>query len=224
MARSRRLPIEDRIREVFDDYAHTLALVQEYAARRQHPVELAILVCARLDSLANLAGPGKTQRDRFSQFIKDYSGQKSLLQKVAVPNLYSYLARHHHILPGTIEAPGRLQQFDRDVDLPFIRFVADSGLPITEQAIGIFLRWFSGVVQQKYRTTATQARSKPTLDTADALFIYLSGAAATRRSDSYKKAIDALRPLTRFHVVPRLGDVELQRLTPPTSVPSTAPS
>ena len=29
---------------------------------------------------------------------------------------------------------------------------------------------------------------------------------------------------TRTHVVPRLGDIELQRLTPPTSAASTAPS
>src|SRR5262245_36932396 len=64
MAKPRIPPIEERIREAFQDYSDTLALVREYAARRQHPVELGILVCARLDSLANLAGLGRTQSER----------------------------------------------------------------------------------------------------------------------------------------------------------------
>lgn len=195
VAKSRRPPIEDRIQEVFQDYFFTLALVREYATARQHPVELAILVCARLDSLANLAGLGKTQSDRFRRFLEEYSGQKSLLQKIAIPNLYSYLSRHHDFLPLTIEVPGRIQQFDRDNDLPFIRFVSESDLPLTDEAIGVFLRWLSRVVQKKYRTTATQSRQKPSLDTLGPFFAHLADNAASRRSDAYTQAVTALRPL-----------------------------
>jgi hypothetical protein len=197
VTKATRSQIEGRIREAFEDYSETLALVRTYAAAKQHPVELAILVCARLDSLANLAGLGRTQHDKFERFVEEYSGQKSLLQKVAVPNIYSYLARHYDFLPITIEAPGRILQFDRDDDLPFIRFVADSGLPLTDDAISAFLRWFSRVVQKKYRTTATQTRLKPSLDSQDSLFTHIASAAADRRSDIYRGAVGALRPLIR---------------------------
>jgi hypothetical protein len=108
VAKPRRPPIEDRIREAFEDYSATLNLVREYAAARQHPAELGILACARLDSLANLAGLGGTQSERFRHFLEEYSDQKSLLQQIAIPNLYSYLSRHHALLPGTIEIPGRV--------------------------------------------------------------------------------------------------------------------
>jgi hypothetical protein len=198
VAKTRRSPIEDRIQEVFRDYSDTLTLVREYATARQHPVELGILVCARLDSLANLAGLGKTQPDRFRRFLEEYSGQKSLLQKIAIPNLYTYLGRHHDFLPLTVEIPGRIQQFDRDKDLPFIRFVSESDLPITDEAIGAFLRWFSRVVQRKYRTTATQSRKKPSLDTHGSFGAHLADAAASRRSDAYVRAVAALQPLIGY--------------------------
>jgi len=94
----KRASIDDRIREALADYFDTLTLIKTYLGERKHPVELAILACVRLDSLANLTLSGKTQRERFTHFVEDYSGQKDRLKRVAVPNLYSHLGRHHELV------------------------------------------------------------------------------------------------------------------------------
>ena len=86
IAAKRLPPIDDRIRQAFADYFETLALLREYAAERQHPFELAVLACTRLDSLANLATSRKEQEKAFPYFMEQYSGQKNFLQKVVVPN------------------------------------------------------------------------------------------------------------------------------------------
>jgi hypothetical protein len=84
-----REPIEDRIRTAFNDYFDALKLIREYSTTRRHPVELATLACTRLDSLANLAFTRGAQRDRFVRFTETYSGRKSQLERIAIPNLYS---------------------------------------------------------------------------------------------------------------------------------------
>jgi hypothetical protein len=199
----KRPSINDRITEAFVDYFDTLALIRRYLAERRHPVELAILACVRLDSLANLALSGKTQRERFVHFIEDYSGQKGKLQSVAVPNMYSYLARHHEILSLNFETPGRVTLLSR-LDLPFLQFVDKSALPVTEEVIGVFLRWLSRVIQKRYRTTASQSKDKITLDTQDSFVAYLENVASSRRSNSYKVAVGALRPMVQAFSVSSL--------------------
>lgn len=141
--------------------------------------------------------------------MENYSGQKDLLQKICVPNLYSYLARYHELLPASIEKPGRVRLFDRQ-DLPFLQFIARSMLPITEEAVGSFLRWLSRVIQKKYRTTATQIKSKPMLDTPSAIISHLRDAASERKSDSYGIAMDALRPLVEAFSVSSIMYRELR--------------
>jgi len=86
--RSAPLPVDGRIDEAFADYADTIALLEGYAQNREHPKEFAILACARIDALANLAARGKSQRERFVAFVEEFSGKRTLLEKVAVPNLY----------------------------------------------------------------------------------------------------------------------------------------
>jgi hypothetical protein len=181
----------------FEDYSDTLTLVRDYAATRQHPVELAILVCARLDSLANLASLGKTQSERFPRFLEEYSGQKACFRRLQCQTSTPTSPDITTPCPSPSTPLVGIQQFDRDNDLPFIRFIADSGLPLTDEAISVLLRWFSRVIQQRYRTTATQARTKPSLDTQDSISAHLAATAAGRRSSSYTGALPAVRSLIR---------------------------
>jgi hypothetical protein len=209
---SKRLPpIDDRIRQAFADYFETLALLREYAVERRHPLELAVLACARLDSLANLATSRKEQEETFPYFMEQYSGQKNLLQKVAIPNLYSYLARYHEMLPGIIASAGRITQFSKE-DRRFLELISKSDLPVTEEAIGTFLRWLRNIIQKRYRATASQRRSKPVLDRQHSFISYLEEAASSRRSGSYKTAITAMRPLARVFSLSSVSIASLEVL------------
>jgi hypothetical protein len=194
-------PIDDRIDAAFADYDETISLLDSYASTREHPNELAILACARVDALANLAARGKSQRERFISFTEEFSGKRSLLQEVALPNLYFGLVRHYETTFLTLETPGRIQLFDREEEMPYIRFLAASGLPLTERDVVRFLQWFSIEIQRHYRTTATQNRAKPTLDTRDAVVGHLRDAASRRRDKAYLRATESLDGFVRDYQV-----------------------
>ncbi len=185
--------IEEQVESVFADYYKTIALLREFMSKRQHALELGILACARLDSLANLAITGKgDQRQRFARFVEMYSDKKATLQGIAIPNMYSYFARMRWMLEGIIEAPGRVTLFDKDNDYPFLRFLAKSELPITVDAVEVFLGWLTSSLQKRYRTTATQSRSKPCFDGQGALMGYLRSQVPSRRTEAFLRAIAAL--------------------------------
>lgn len=190
-------PIDDRIDAAFGDYWETIRLLEGFAERREHPNEFAILACARIDALANLAARGKSQRERFVTFVEEFSGKKRLLQRVAVPDLYYALLRHYETAFLMLETPGRIQVFDREEELPYIRFLVGSGLPLTKEDVVDFLRWFSVVIQRKYRTTATQRRSKPTFDTRNGVMEHLVETASERRDATYLNAVRKLDGLLK---------------------------
>jgi hypothetical protein len=130
-----------------------------------------------------------------------YSGKKALLRQVAVPNLYFDLARQYQLLGITLEVPGRIREFDRDRDKGWNRFLAQCELPLTEEHIARFLRWWSRTIQAKYRTTATQSHSKPSLDNENAVLQHLRDAADARKSPTYGTALEAVGPLLHDYTV-----------------------
>jgi hypothetical protein len=177
--------IEYRIDDAFADHADTIALLEGYAANREHPKELTILACARLDALANLAARGKSQRERFVTFVEGFSGKRSLLQQVAIPNLYYALFQRYETTFFTLETPGRIRVFDREEEMPYIRFLAASGRPLTQDEVQWFLHWFS----------------KPTLDTRDTVIGHLGDAASARRDKTYLRAVEQLDGLLKDYSV-----------------------
>jgi len=198
-------PIEDRIREAFSDrFRSTDALLGDFLTQSRNAREFVILLCSGLDALANLARLADTQQKRFVAFLYRYSGKQQDLDLVAVPNLYSYLGGHYNTLPATIESPGRLQRFDPRVDDPFLKFVVDSGLPITKEEIGRFLQYFSRVVQRRYRTTATQSREKPVLEAETSVAGYLLRETRAYRRGRYLDAMQALLPVVHDFTIGRL--------------------
>lgn len=61
--------LEARIDEVVKRCRDTITLVDELIASQRNRQEIILLTCAGLDSLANLACTGKSQKDAFVSFL-----------------------------------------------------------------------------------------------------------------------------------------------------------
>ena len=197
--------IDDRIRAAFDEYRATAALLDEFVRGRQHAQELVILVCSRLDALANLAMTQKrSQRDRFVSFLHTYSGRQAELRRVLLPNMYFDIFVKYATLPGTIPVPGRLCSYDISRDGAFLQFIVDSGVPLTADGVSKWLHRLSVWIQQKYRTTVTQSKSKPHYDDVNSITRYLEACSRAYRKGTYAQAVAAIgQILNNF----RLADV-----------------
>ncbi len=85
------------------------------------PQDFIVLACARLDSLAHYAIPGKlSQSEKFSRFLDEHSRHGEVLSSVSVGDLYSSFLVELWQLPGGIELPGRLRMFDEVKQRDFI--------------------------------------------------------------------------------------------------------
>jgi hypothetical protein len=191
--------LRQAVKAAFQKYEDTLLLLRAMLEERTSPDELVILACARLDALANLRSGPDTQRSRFASFVETFSGQKATLQKVSVPNLYWMLGREHDLLPLTMPETGRLIRNDDDTN--FLQFLAATELPLSTEKVGQFLRWLSAVIQKKFRTTATQSRSKPSLISRKQFTNYVAEEIET--SSTAMSALD--QSTNMLLMLPRMG-------------------
>jgi hypothetical protein len=197
--------IDDRIKAAFDEYRATAALLDGFVQARQHAQELVILVCSRLDALANLAmTQKKSQRDRFVSFLHAYSGRPAELARVLLPNLYFDIFVKFVTLPVTIPVPGRLCSYDMSRDASFLQFIVDSGVPLTSEDVSKWLHRLSVWLQRKYRTTVTQSKSKPYYDDVRGVTRHLEACSRVYRKGTYALAVAALSPILNNF---RLADV-----------------
>jgi hypothetical protein len=58
----------------------TITLVDDLIASQRNPQEIIFLTCVRLDSLANLAFTGKSQKDAFVSFLGQRSGTIAIFE------------------------------------------------------------------------------------------------------------------------------------------------
>jgi hypothetical protein len=197
--------IEDRIKSAFNGYRDTIDILEEFVKSKKNPIELVILACSRLDALANLAYTQKrSQRDRFVSFLSTYSSKNRELNQVSLPNLYGQLMVQFVTLPETLPKPGRMHAYDILREGTFLQFMIESDLPIEEEEMTKFLHQLSVWIQRKYRTTLTQSRKKPYLDTDNNVINHLRVCSKTYRKGLYNKAIDALKPILHEY---RLSDL-----------------
>jgi hypothetical protein len=188
-------PIEDRVREAFATLESTTLLLEEWLNQRTHASEFMTLALARIDALANLAMTSKsTQAEKFTTFARTYGGNKSQLELVAVPNWYMEMFVKFVTLPGIIPKDGRLFALDANRDREFLRFISDSDLPISEVGVTAFMHKVSAWLQKKYRTTATQARTKPSLDSSANVLDHLRACSSEYRKGLYDQPVESLRP------------------------------
>lgn len=158
-----RLTLQKGLDQYFSAYDSCQALAAELIQRRHYPIDILILLCARLDALASDAlADNLSQKQAFCRFLINYSGQRKLFEAVSVSDLYYEIGYHRWKLSGTIAAPGRLSRVT-ELDDPFFQLIEDSGLPITLEEIGRLLDTLARILEQNFRVKARQAMSKQRL-------------------------------------------------------------
>jgi len=185
------------IDEAFRQYEPTVELLKDLQARELNPQEFVILVCARLDSLSNLAFLEGTQKSKFIKFLMTFSQHGNAFRKVSVPDLYYFLTKRLLILPGTIPQPGRVHVYHPTEEKEFISFIWKSGISITEEDIENALLFLLKVLKKVYRIAPNQSLRMPTADTPKSVVKCLREGSNTYRKGAYDKAVRAIVPVVQ---------------------------
>jgi len=196
--------IKQRITEAFAEYRSTISLIEELIGKKTHINELILLVCARLDSLANATCQEKSQKGNFFKFVTSYSNDRDLIAAVSLPDLHNYFARLLWVLPGMIQKPGRFHLFDQVEDAAIVPLVWKSELPITEEHIGSLLRFVLRIIRATYRAVPGQPRKKKHMRQLPELHKELLDTATSYKTQKYVKAIEAIGPILKDHMVGNL--------------------
>lgn len=188
--------LQKGIDQYFSAYDSSQALAAELIQRRQYPIDVLILLCARLDALASDAlGDDTTHKQAFCRFLTNYAGQRKLFEAVSVPDLYYEIGYHRWKLSGTIPAPGRLNRLT-EIDDPFFHLVEDSGLPITLEQIGRLLDTLTRILESNFRAKARQTSSTRRISSIAALKNVIEDAAKkSKLRDIAGRLPQALVPL-----------------------------
>lgn len=189
-------PIESRLEDFFGTFRATQQFLEQLLQMRDWPQEFLILVCCRLDALANLAFPrwkGK-QADAFAKFLLLYSGFERQLRQISVPDLFFYLSYERWVLPGVISEPGRLHQFMED-DESLIRLIVNSELPITQEAIHDFLAFVLRTLKRAYRVVPNQRITGRSIAKQSEVMKCLLAAAESPRRQKYIEPLKATKSI-----------------------------
>jgi len=189
-------PIESRLEDFFGTFRTTQRFLEQLLQTRTWPQEFLIVVCCRLDALANLAFPrwkGK-QADAFAKFLLRYSGFEKKLRQISVPDLFHYLSYGKWLLPEVISEAGRLYQYS-EYDEPLIRLIVDSGLPITQEAIGDFLAFALRTLKRAYRVVPNQRITGRSIAKRSEVMKCLLAAAQSPRRQKYTEPLKATKSI-----------------------------
>lgn len=190
------MSLEDRIDDAFKPYYSTVNLVKELWQTKRNINEFVLLVCARLDSLSNLAFNKKTQKEKFTEFLQRYSGLEKSVMSLSIPDLYFYLCFYLYILPVIISKPGRLSIMESNTkDEKMIELIWKSGLPITQKDIRSFIIFIAKTLQKKFRATFTQSKSKHSITSLSDVCQYLLDEAKSFKKGLYIEPIENAKEL-----------------------------
>jgi hypothetical protein len=156
--------IEKRIDSAFKRYSTTIDLLKEFVKERSNTQEFILLVCARLDSLSNMAFRKKSQKDNFVEFLVHHSGHKNKILSISLPDLYEYLDYQQWVLPGSLEKDGRLHMFYPQRDEKYVTFIWNSGIPINQTKVESLLKLLLRALKNNYRVVPNQSASKKSID------------------------------------------------------------
>jgi len=144
----------------FAPFESTLRLVSDLTRRREHAMEVLILLCARIDALASDAVmEGTPSRQAFECFLCGYGHRKDLFESVSIGDLYWELGYHRWQLQGTITQAGRLHRFS-GVDDPVIHLFEDAGLPLTLPDCARLLDSLMRILEHRFHVRPRQRHSK----------------------------------------------------------------
>ncbi|HEX5461379.1 MAG TPA: hypothetical protein VFX20_15550 [Steroidobacteraceae bacterium] len=191
-----RRTLEQGLERYFEAYESSQSLASELIRRREHPIDLLILLCARLDALASDASSEElSHRERFSRFITHYGSHRQLFEAVSIPDLYYEIGFHRWRLEQTISAPGRLHRYGR-LDDAFLHLIEDSGLPLTVKEMDRMLDTVTRILEGNFRAKARQPLSKSRTASVTRLKELIESAVRkTRLRRIANRLPSALRPL-----------------------------
>ncbi len=152
---------EQKLDESLSIYCDTIKLIDHLINEKRNSQEVILLVCSRLDSLANLAiHKSATQKQSFTKFISHYSGDKKIFNSISVGDLYWYLLHYGDIADGgLIEIPGRIKRIG-DESEDFLHFVEKSTIPITGKAVQQLSFRVSRLLEKNFRVKPKQRITK----------------------------------------------------------------
>ena len=121
----------ERLDEYFSIFDPTIELAEELISAKTNPLEVLILVCARIDALANATSVAGTPQTRaFIEFLARFSGHKKRFSEISAGDVYMYLSYYSFMAEAMIGSPGRIRVFMRE-DESIVQFVDRSGVPLT---------------------------------------------------------------------------------------------
>jgi hypothetical protein len=152
--------LTSRIRDHFAQYASTLSLVDSLIEAKTHAQEVLILVCARLDALANSAGTeDEPQYKKFARFVTNYGGRADFFRSVSLGDLFYEIGYHRWLAPGLLPVPGRLHMFS-DLNREVAMLLDDSGIELTESGADRLLSNIQSCLARHFRVRAKQRHKK----------------------------------------------------------------
>jgi len=152
--------LEDALDRYFANFNGTLDLAIKLITDRKNPIEVLILLCARLDALASdAAKDDMPSRKAFTSFVTAYAGHRDLLSSISVGDLYYELGYHRWLLEGMIPSPGRVHIFSR-LDEPIIHLLDEAGLPVTLKDSDVLLGTLMRIIKREYRAIPGQHAGK----------------------------------------------------------------
>jgi hypothetical protein len=180
----------------FASFDGTRELAAELIAKRKHPIEALILLCARLDALASdAAKDDMSSRKAFTAFVAAYGGHRVLLNSVSIGDLYYELNYHRWLLEGMIPSPGRLHLFSR-LNEPILHLLDEAGLPLTLKDSEALLDTLIRICKQEYRAVPGHRVTKPRVAKIAALQnVFVKRARRTKLKKFADKLPQALTPL-----------------------------
>ena len=105
-------PLEYKIDHFFKAFSNLVKFIENECKDR---IEGAILACAYIDSLSGYKYGGKSNRDRFANFIKEYSGMNSVYELISLPRLkYHIMEKHprHKLIVNKLVQEFKINEFD----------------------------------------------------------------------------------------------------------------
>jgi hypothetical protein len=190
-----KIDINRKIDEAFAPYEPTVTLLQTFLREKTNIHEFILLVCARLDSLSNIAFSGGSQQENFVKFLLQYSGFSDWFTRISLPDLYYHLSYHLWVLPGTVGTPGRLHVFDPREEKEIVSMFWKSELGLTEKDLGMLLRFFLRTLKSWYRVVPNQTLARSTYDSPEHVGQRLKKLAAKHWRGTYSPAARAMAPV-----------------------------
>ena len=181
-----------RLDEYFSIFDPTIELAEDLISAKTNPLEVLILVCARLDALANDTSVAGTPQTRaFIEFLARFSGHKKKFSDISAGDVYMDLSYYSFMAEGMIESPGRIRVFTREDD-SIVQFVDRSGIPLTAEACEKLFTRGLRALRKHHRVIPGQPHRKPLTCPISKLNPSLASALASRDTVDEAKIATAL--------------------------------